>query len=266
VLARVGARFNGNVYVTAVRHEFSGNNWVTDAEFGLPRELHAARADVGTLRAAGLTAPVHGLQVGVVTALADDPGKEHRVRVRVPIAGMSEEGVWARVATLDAGTKRGTFFRPEKDDEVVLGFFHDDPAQPVILGMLHSSKHEPPVTPSAGNDEKAYVSREKLALRFDDKKKAITIETPGKNKLVLSDDDGGILLQDQNGNKLRMDKDGITLESAKAVKVKAETELGAEAKKITLTAQTTFAAKGQSSAQVSSSGTLTLKGSLVQIN
>jgi uncharacterized protein involved in type VI secretion and phage assembly len=179
---------------------------------------------------------------------------------------MSEEGVWARVATLDAGTKRGTFFRPEKDDEVVLGFFHDDPAQPVILGMLHSSKHEPPVTPSAGNDEKAYVSREKLALRFDDKKKAITIETPGKNKLVLSDDDGGILLQDQNGNKLRMDKDGITLESAKAVKVKAETELGAEAKKITLTAQTTFAAKGQSSAQVSSSGTLTLKGSLVQIN
>ena len=41
---------------------------------------------------------------------------------------MDEQGVWARVATLDAGNDRGTFFRPEVDDEVVLGFFHDDPA------------------------------------------------------------------------------------------------------------------------------------------
>lgn len=266
-LTRVGERFNGNVYVTGVRHEFSGNNWATDAEFGLSRELHAARPDLGHLPAAGIAAPVHGLQVGIVTAIADDPGKEHRVRVRVPLAGMTEDGVWARVATLDAGAKRGMFFRPEIDDEVVLGFFHEDPAQPVILGMLHSSKKEPPVTPTAGNDEKAYVSREGIALRFNDKTRAVTLETPGKNRLVLSDDDGGIVLEDQHGNKITMDKDGITFQSAKkALTFKAKTDLTAEATKIEFKAQAGFTAKGQAKAEVSSTGNLTLKGGMVMIN
>ena len=107
---------------------------------------------------------MHGLQVGIVTELAGDPGKEHRIRVKVPLAGMDEQGVWARVATLDAGDQRGTVFRPEKDDEVVLGFFHDDPAQPVVLGMLHSSAKAPPIEPTDDNDEKGYVSRSKIAL------------------------------------------------------------------------------------------------------
>lgn len=265
-LMRVGERFSGKVYVTGVRHEFSGNNWITDAEFGLSREPNAARVDLGHLAAAGLVAPVHGLQVGVVTAIADDPGKEYRVRVRVPLAGMKEDGVWARVATLDAGAGRGTFFRPEKDDEVVLGFFHDDPAQPVILGMLHSSKMEPPVEPSADNDEKAYVSREGLALRFNDKKKSVTIETPGKNRLMLDDDQGGIVLEDQNGNKIRMDKDGISFKSAKVFAVQAKTDLTAEAMKVVIEAQTGFTAKAQAQAEVSASGSLTLKGGVVMIN
>ena len=37
-LSRFSERFNGKVYVTGVRHEISGGNWTTDAEFGLPRE------------------------------------------------------------------------------------------------------------------------------------------------------------------------------------------------------------------------------------
>lgn len=266
-LSRFSERFNGKVYVTGLRHEFSSGTWVTDAEFGLPREPHASRVAMNHLPAAGLAAAVHGLQVGLVTELADDPGKEHRVRVKVPLAGMGEQGVWARVATLDAGDKRGTFFRPEKDDEVVLGFFHDDPSQPVILGMLHSSKKAPPLEATSDNHVKAYVSRSKLTLSFDDDKKVITLETPGKNRIVLSDDDGGITLEDQNGNKLVLGKDGVVIESAKkAVAITAKTKLEAQGNKIALTSQTTLEAKAQAKAEVSSSGNLTLKGSMVMIN
>ncbi len=39
--------------------------------------------------------------------------------VTLPVLGESVE-VWARLATPDAGNKRGTYFRPEPDDEVVL--------------------------------------------------------------------------------------------------------------------------------------------------
>jgi Rhs element Vgr protein len=266
-LARISERFNGKVYVTGVRHEFSAGKWTTDAEFGLPREPHAARMPTSHLPAAGLAAAVHGLQVGVVTELAGDPGKEHRVRVKVPLAGMGEQGVWARVATLDAGDKRGTFFRPEKDDEVVLGFFHDDASQPVILGMLHSSKKAPPLEATAENHHKAYVSRSGITLEFDDDKKALTLKTPGNNRIVLSDDDGGITLEDQNGNRLVLGKDGVVIESAnKAVALSAKTTLEAKANKIAFAAQTTLEAKAQGNAEVSGSGNLTLKGSMVMIN
>ena len=266
-LSRLSDRFNGAVYVTGVRHEFGGGNWTTDAEFGLPRETQAERVSMSHLPAAGLAPAVHGLQVGIVTELTGDPDNEHRIRVKVPLAGMDEQGVWARVATLDAGDQRGTLFRPEKDDEVVLGFFHGDPGQPVVLGMLHSSAKAPPITPTDDNDQKCYVSRSKVALRFDDKKKAAILETPGGNRLTLSDDDGGIKLEDQNGNAIVMSKDGIALTSdKKAVTIKAKSDFKAGAMNAEIKATAGVTVKGSSQAELSSSGQLTVKGSLVMIN
>jgi len=265
-LSRLSDRFNGTVYVTGVRHEFSRGNWTTDAEFGMPRETHAERVAMTHLPAAGLAPAVHGLQIGVVTDLAGDPGNESRIRVKVPLAGMDEQGVWARVATLDAGDQRGTVFRPEVDDEVVLGFFHDDPAQPVVLGMLHSSAKAPPITPTDDNDLKGYVSRTKVALRIDDKKKAAVLETPGGNRLTLSDDAGGVKLEDQNGNSIIMNKDGIALTSKKAVTIKADSDLKADAMNVTLNATSGATVKGTSTAEISSKGQLTVKGSMVMIN
>jgi len=266
-LSRLSDRFNGTVYVTGVRHEFGGGNWTIDAEFGLPRETHAERVPMSHLPAAGLAPAVHGLQVGVVTELTGDPDNEHRIRVKVPLAGMDEQGVWARVATLDAGDQRGMVFRPEKKDEVVLGFFHGDPTQPVVLGMMHSSAKAPPITPTDDNDEKVYVSRSKVALRIDDKKKVAILETPGGNRLTLSDDDGGIKLEDQNGNSIVMNKDGIALTSdKKAVTIKAKSDLKAEAMNAEIKATSGATVKGSSKAEISSSGKLTVKGSMVMIN
>jgi uncharacterized protein involved in type VI secretion and phage assembly len=206
------------------------------------------------------------LQLGVVTQLADDPAGEHRIRVKIPLVGMDEQGVWARVATLDAGAQRGTFFRPEVDDEVVLGFLHDDPAQPVVLGMLHSSAKAPPLAATEDNHQKTYMSRSGIALLFDDDKKVVTLETPGGNRLTLTDADGGIMLEDQNGNKLTMDSNGIVLTSAKELGLKAQTDLKGEGLNTEFKSSASFKAQGNASAEVSSSGTLTVKGALVQIN
>ncbi len=265
-LSSISDRFNGKVYITGIRHQFADNNWLTDIEFGLPTTPHTEIFAVNHLPAAGLAAAVHGLQVGIVTEIADDPAGENRVRVKIPVAGMDEQGVWARVATLDAGAERGTFFRPEVDDEVVLGFFHNDPAHPVILGMLHSSAKPPPVEATADNHEKAYVSREGLRFHFDDEKKIITLETPGGNKIMLTDEDSGILLEDQNGNSLTMDSNGISIVSAGEIKLEASGDLKAEATNSEIKASAEFKAEGGASAEVSSSGTMTVKGSLVQIN
>src|SRR5262249_40393044 len=156
-----------------------------------------------------------------VTALEGDPDGEDRIKCRLPLISASEVGIWARLATPDAGKDRGTYFRPEIDDEVVVGFLNDDPRYPVILGQCHSSARPAPEPPKDDNHHKGYVSREKLKLTFDDEKKVIVLETPAGNKVTLSEDDKGITMQDQNGNKITLNQDGITVESVKDLVLKA---------------------------------------------
>ncbi len=52
----------------------------------------------------------------------------------------------------------------------------------IILGMLNSSAKPAPITVTSTNDEKGYVSREKMKFIFNDKEKSIKIETPAGKK------------------------------------------------------------------------------------
>jgi hypothetical protein len=95
----------------------------------------------------------------------------------------------------------------------------------------------------------------------------VTLATPGGQSLVLDDDAGSVVLKDKNGNTFTMDKDGISLASSKkAVKVEAKTDFKAKGMNVEFDAQTGFKAKSQAQAEVSTSGKLTLKGSIVMIN
>ena len=197
--------------------------------------------------------------MGVVTALEGDPDGEDRIKCRLPLISTSDEGIWARLATLDAGKERGTYFRPEIDDEVVLGFLNDDPRHPVILGMCHSSAKPAPESAKDDNHHKGYVSREKLKLTFDDDKKVIGIETPAGNTITLSEDSKGIALEDQNGNKITLDDKGITIESVKDLIVKASGDAKLSGSNVELSAQTAFKASGTSTSELSG-GMTTVKG------
>lgn len=186
--------------------------------------------------------------------------------MRLPLVSDSQDGVWARLATLDAGSSRGTFFRPEIDDEVVVGFLDADPRFPVVLGQCHSSARAAPEPGSDDNDVKGYVSRSKLKVTFDDDRISITLETPAGNRLTLSDDDKSIALVDQHGNSITLDDGGITLTSTKDITLKGTGDVTVEGRGLDLGAQTRLKASGQSGTEITSSGTLTIKGSLVQIN
>ncbi len=250
-LSGIGERYNGTVFVTGVRHDFDlVQGWKTHLQFGAVERWAAQEREISPPRAGALLPAVNGLQIGTV-ASNEDPDGEHRVRVRLPLVDAQEDGVWARVASLDAGAERGFFFRPEIGDEVVVGFFEDDPRRAVVLGMLHSSAKAAPLQGSDDNHEKVYQSRAGMRLYFDDDKKIVLLETPGGNKLELSEDAQGIKLEDQNGNKIEMTPDGIKIESAKALELKAGGELKAE---------------GAQGAELKSGSTTKVQGSQVQIN
>ncbi|OYY94808.1 MAG: type IV secretion protein Rhs [Hydrogenophilales bacterium 28-61-23] len=264
-LAGVGARFNGKVFVTGVRQDFDlVQGWKTHVQFGGLDPLPPG--DMSAPAAGGLLAHVAGLQIGVVVS-NEDPDGEDRVRVRLPMVDKDDEGIWARVASLDAGKERGFFFRPEIGDEVALGFLDEDPRHGVILGMLHSSALPAPFKGADDNHEKGYVSRAGLRLTFDDEKNIIVVETPAGNRITLSEDDKSIVLADQNSNTITMNADGIAIETSKALTLKA----GTEAK---LESGTSFSAKGGTElkleggtqAELSSGAVTKIKGGMVQIN
>jgi len=197
------------------------------------------------------------------------------VRVQVGNGGKAKEPFdeGARLATLDAGKDRGTYFRPEIGDEVVIGFLGDDPRYPVILGQCNSGAKRSPLAAKDDNHLKGYVSREKLKLTFDDDKKIIGLETPAGNKITLSEDAKGIVLCDQNNNKITLDDKGITIESAKDLIFKAAKDVKLSGTNTEFTAQGSFKASGTGSAELSGAqtkingdATTVIKGGIVQIN
>lgn len=266
-LAGVGDRFAGSAIVSGVRHEISTKNWETDLTFGLAAEAFAAgEHDIAEPGANGLLPPIGGLQLGLVTALEGDPDGEERIQVRIPAIDPGGEGTWARLATLDAGDGRGVLFRPEIGDEVILGFLDRDPRNPVVLGQVHSSAKASPIAPSDDNHEKGIVTRSGIELKFDDDKQVVVLKTPNGNTLTVSDEDGGLKLEDENGNTLTMDSSGLTLESASDITLKATGDVKVEGSNVEAAAQAQFKAEGSAGAEVSSSASTTIKGSLVQIN
>jgi Rhs element Vgr protein len=272
-LAGVGDRFAGKIYVSGIHHVVSEGNWETDVELGLNPGLFSETYNLCPMPASGLLPAVTGLQTGIVTVLENDPDGEDRIKVRLPMVSNSDEGIWARISTLDAGNNRGTFFRPEIGDEVIVGFLNDDPRHPVVLGMVHSSAKPAPEPPKDDNHRKGYVSREKMKFIFDDEKKIITLESPAGNKMMLSEDGKGIFLEDQNGNKITMNDSGITIESSKDLMIKASGDIKIEGTNLSSKAQASFKAEGSSSAEVSGasttikgSATVVIQGGMVQIN
>ena len=119
-------------------------------------------------------------------------------------------------------------------------------------------------------------------MELDDEKKMITISTPCKNSIVISDDAKGIKVKDQNRNEYMMDDKGIKLTSAKdivlsakgniqldakgKIAVKATQDVSIEGMNVTAKAQTSLKVAGSASAELSASGQTVVKGAMVMIN
>lgn len=197
---------------------------------------------------------VDPIVIGIVKDL-DDPQKLGRVRVALPHLD-DQESDWARVATMMAGADRGSLFRPEPEDEVLVAFLHGDPMQPYIIGALWNEQDVPPEGGGTKeNHRRTLRSRSGHVFRFDD--------TPGEEKieLVSSAETQRILIDvatpviaveaDDGDISVKAGKADVMVEAESGnVTVKAAEKLVVEAGDVTIEA----------------SGTVTIKGSTVEIN
>jgi Rhs element Vgr protein len=272
-LAGLGARFGGTGIVCSVIHRIEAGAWLTEAGLGLAPEWLHERAG-GQSGDASFAAAARGLHIGKVAKLTEDPSAEKLIQVTLPLLGDGTEAVWARFGNAYASNGCGAMFLPEIGDEVVVGFLNEDPSYAIVLGSLHSSVNAPPVEATEDNNIKTILTRTRLKLEFDEENKIVTLATPAGNSVVLDDAAETVTLKDKAGNSIELASGGITLDSKGDVTIKATGKVAVEATgdatlkgmNVTATAQTSFSASGNASAEVKASGTMTVKGALVQIN
>jgi Rhs element Vgr protein len=274
--------FNGDVYVSAVNHVIEDGEWLTQATFGLSFKSYSeTNNDIVAPSVSGMTAGIKGLHTAIVKKIDADPAGQHRIQISYPTLKQDNMGVWARLSTFYATNGAGTFFIPEVNDEVVVGFLNEDPEQPIILGSVYSAKNVPPYTSEEKNSIKSFVTKSKMKLIFDEEKKIITILTPDNNSIVLDDDKGAITAIDKNNNKMEMNDKGITFESQSDFTIKAQGKVIIEAQSdiqakatgnfkgegmaVELKGNTKFAAEA-AMAEVKGSGQTVIKGGVVMIN
>lgn len=255
ILNKVNDAIDGKkVIISGELHTIENGCWRTEYTLGLESEqvfANTATKNTSNPQAQiGQTNLVSGLQIGIVMQIEDDPKKEFRIKVKIPALAENGNGVWARLATLNASTTMGSFFIPNVNDEVILGCFGNNPDTPVILGSLYSSAINPPYEIKKENYIKAFVTKEGTKIELDDEKKQIELSTKKGNKVYISDDKKGITLEDENKNKIVMNADGILIESAKDIIMKAKGDIKMEGVNI----------KVQASANVE------VKGSMIKLN
>jgi uncharacterized protein involved in type VI secretion and phage assembly len=188
----------------------------------------------------------NGIVIGIVTDL-DDPAGLGRVRVQYPHLG-DEPSDWARLAVPMAGNGRGTFFRPEVDDEVLVAFEHCDPRRPYVLGALWSQADPPPPEQGSARDNnwRFIQSRSGHIILLDD--------TAGQEKIELIDKDGlrRVKIDSANGKIEVTCSQGDVQVSAASGEVKVE--------------GLTVVVEAQSSLTLQCNGPTTIKGNPVAIN
>lgn len=278
-----GKRYNGDALITGLRHEIEEGQWITTVSLGLEEEWFFEKVNVNTPAAGGILPAIQGLHIGLVKKIHEDKEGNFRVLVNVPTISESEQEVWARPASPYATNQKGCFFYPEIGDEVVVGFLGNDPRFAVMLGSLYSKKKKPPFTPDEKNQFKGIVSNSELKITFDDVDKILTLSTPGKQQIIISDKDKNITIKDMNGNTVLMSNSGIDLKSGKDVNISAQGSISLKAnQKIAVEAsggdvslqglnvkaqgKMSFEASGAASSKLSSSGQLTIQGAMVMIN
>jgi len=181
---------------------------------------------------AGLGGRWYGVFPALVTDIKDPDG-QGRVKVSLPWSpdpqGAACE-LWARLATLMGGNNRGSWFIPDVDDEVLIAFEGGDPRRPFVLGGLWNGRDTPPESmDGAGNNYKKVLrSRNGVQVTLDDQdgREQMILETPGGQKVTLKDGPGNIPnieLVDSNGNSVKLEPAGITVNCSGRVSVTAST-------------------------------------------
>ncbi len=171
---------------------------------------------------------MEGVVIGTVVSTNDTAG-QGRILVDLPWLEGRNQSYWAAQATLMTGGGRGSWFMPEKGDEVLLAFDHCDVNHPYIIGFLWNGVDKPPesdaqmrviVTPGGhslrfedkpGSKKVILRTNDQFEICLDDAAKTITVKTPGKKLTMTLDDNASSITLNGGGRIFEMANGMVTI-------------------------------------------------------
>jgi len=172
--------FFGDFTITSVQHVCDGHGHYNNDLIAVP-----ASVKVPPVRHAN--EPRCETQSARVTDNYDYKGLG-RVRVRFHWMNDNEKSPWLRIASPYAGEGKGFFAMPEVGEEVMVAFEGDHPSKPYVIGSLYHGKATCDFS-TKQNDLKVFQSR-------------------SGNKILLNDQSGSVMIEDKDGNSLKLDGAG----------------------------------------------------------
>jgi phage baseplate assembly protein gpV len=176
---------------------------------------------------------------------------EGKVLVRIPSL---DETVWARIASIGAGSGRGFFCSPQMGDEVLLVLSHNDPEDAYVIGgVWNATTRRPPILQPVDPLVKwiirtGFIPAVGHQIELDDALQTITITTSTFQIIKMSP--AGIQIISDPKTTITMTPEGIqVLSGDNAIRLGSE-GITVSGKTINLTA----------------AGAVNIKGSVVNIN
>ena len=213
-----GGQLDGEGVISSINHRWLPDSWETEVTLGA--------SGISSIDAS-LLPESNGLFTGIVGPFKADPLSLNRLQVEVPSLGLpTTVYIWARFAAPYASKESALCLYPEEGDEIILGFFADDPRYPVILGSLNNPINTAPFDYTKENNQKGLVLKKGdliQQLLIDNQDTALTI---GNDK-----------------DSLLLNKDGLSVTTEAKMVVSAKQD-------VTISSDTKFGATGTSGVEI----------------
>ena len=269
----------GSYYITYISHSCDGQGNYSNSFKAIPAALKDAPPN------AHVRIPKAHAQVATIKDNAD-PDNMGRVQVQFPWQDKNEATPWIRVVYPYAGSG-DAYFVPEKEDQVMIGFEHDNPDRPFVMGSVYHGKKTPQYATDDNSIKAIHTkSGHRILFQEGDDSMISIITKDDKSSIVLSlNGDGEINVTTKGvlnlkGKTINIEGDELNIKMDSAINMEAGQDLTAKGMNLALSADQDASVSGMTAkmegqtevgisgaqAKVEGQATTTIKGGMVQIN
>ena len=269
----------GNYNIVRITHSWNGEGRYKNNFEGIPSSIGCPIPNPN------VRIPKSGNQIATIVENAD-PDNMGRVRVRFPWQDQNSMTPWIRVTYPYAGGG-DSYFCPEIDDQVMVGFEMNNPDRPFVMGSVYHGKNKPQYA-SDDNTVKAIHTKCGHRIIFEDGDDSmISIYTKDdKNHIVLDvADDGQISITTEGvlnlkGKTINLEGDELNIKMDSAINMEAGQDVSMKGANVAVKADQVASLSGMEAkisgdtsaemtgaqVKVEASAMAVLKGAMVNIN